>query len=284
MENKTNINWYPGHMAKTKKEIMANLQLIDIVYEIVDARIPFSSKNNDFNDLIKNKPRILIMTKKDLCDINKTNEWVKYYQNLGYKVVLLDLIKDNNLNELLSITKDIGQTINLKRTEKGMIPKKLRILIIGIPNVGKSTLINRLVGKKATNVGNKPGVTKNLEWIRINKDLELLDTPGVLNPKIANEEIAYNLSSLMAISETVFDKEDIAIYIINKMRQDYFINLKGRYNLNDTTDAYEIVNQIGKKSGAIINNDIDYNRVYNIIIKDFNNGYLGKITFDKISK
>ena len=163
--NKTSINWYPGHMVKTKREISQNLELIDIVFEVIDARIPISSKNKDVDSLIKNKPRILIMTKKDMCDLDKTNEFIKYYEEKGYKVLLLDLLTIKNNEEILKAINPIVEELNKKRALKGMKPRKVRVLVLGIPNVGKSTLINRLVGKKATNIGNRPGVTKRLEWI-----------------------------------------------------------------------------------------------------------------------
>ena len=173
-ENKTNINWYPGHMAKTKREISEKINLIDIAFEVIDSRIPMSSKNHEIAKMIGNKPKILVMTKVDLCDETITLKWKKYYEEQGYNVVLVDLIRDKNLKDLLNITNKLAKDLNERRKSKGLKPRKIRILILGIPNVGKSTLINRLVGKKATNVGNRPGVTKSLEWIRVNQDLELL--------------------------------------------------------------------------------------------------------------
>jgi len=275
------INWYPGHMAKTKREIKEKLDLIDIVFEVIDARIPKSSKNIDVNDLIKNKPRILIMTKIDLCDNLKTSNWVSHYKKLGYKVITLDLINNPNLSEILNETNKISKEINKKRSEKGLKPRRVRALILGIPNVGKSTLINRLVGKKATNVGNKPGVTKQLEWIRINNDIELLDTPGILWPRFDNQETALNLAAMTAIKEEILDVEEVAIYIIDKMLKLYPDNLKSRYNITDTQDIITILDQIGKKIGAIRNQETDYEKVYTIILKDLREGYLGKVTFDE---
>ena len=177
---KTSINWYPGHMAKTKRQIKENIDLIDIAYEVIDARIPKSSKNKDIDSMIKNKPRILIMTKYDLCDEEHTKMWKEYYEKEGYKVVLVDLLTKPNLQKVFDETTKLLQELNEKRKAKGLKERKARAIILGIPNVGKSTLINRLVGKKATNVGNKPGITKQLEWIRINNQIELLDTPGIL--------------------------------------------------------------------------------------------------------
>ena len=279
-ENKTNINWYPGHMAKTKREINEKISLIDIVFEVIDARIPYSSKNKDIDKMINNKPRILIMTKKDLCDESITNKWKNHYENIGYKVVLLDLLHNNNLNELNNLVNYYIKDINNKRIAKGLKSRKVRVLILGIPNVGKSTLINRLVKRRATNVGNKPGITKSLEWIRINENLELLDTPGILWPKLDDKEVALNLASMTAIKEEVLNKEEISIYIINKLLKNYKNNLIDRYHLNNTNDIVEILDSIGKYIGAIHNNETDYDKVYNTILKDLREGYLGRVTFD----
>ena len=279
-ENKTNINWFPGHMAKAKREIKEKIDLIDIVFEVIDARIPKSSKNNDIEDIIKNKPRILIMTKSDLCDKNITLEWKKYYESKGYKVVLLDLLHDN-VNEIFSIVNELMESINSKRINKGLKPRRVRSLVLGIPNVGKSTLINRLVGKKAVNVGNKPGITKSLEWIRINDKLELLDTPGILWPKFNDSTIAYNLASMTAIKEEILDVEDISIYIIKTMFKLYPDNIISRYGVNDDEDIVNILDGIGKKIGAVRNGEVDYDRVYIKVLRDLRDGYLGKITFDR---
>lgn len=276
----TSINWYPGHMAKTKREISEKINLIDIVFEVIDARIPKSSKNQDIQGMIKNKPRVLVMTKVDLCDEEETLKWKKYYEDLGYRVVMADLLHDKNLNSILQITKEMAQEVNQKRIAKGLKPRRVRILILGIPNVGKSTLINRLVGKKATNVGNKPGVTKNLEWIRINQELELLDTPGILWPKLEGENIALNLAAMTAIKEEILNKEEAAIYIVSKFLMDYPNRLVERYQLTKTDDIVGIFNEIAAKIGAIRGSDIDYEKVYTILLKDLREGYLGKVTFD----
>lgn len=279
---KVGINWYPGHMAKTKREIKEKIDLIDIVFEVIDARIPYSSKNKDIDDIIKDKPRVIIMTKVDLCDINKTNKWVKYYENMGYIVIPMDLVNNPNIKIIFDKIKPIIDEINNKRISKGLKARKARILVVGVPNVGKSTLINRLVGKKSTNVGNKPGITKNLEWIRINDKLELLDTPGILWPRLDNNNIAYNLASMTAIKEEVLDTEDLAIYIIKKMLSEYKDNIVNRYNITSTEDVIEVLDQIGKKIGAVRNNETDYERVYKKVIKDLQDGYLGKVTFDNL--
>ena len=279
-ENKTNINWYPGHMAKTKREIKENLQLIDVVYELLDARIPYSSKNKDIDELVKNKPKILIMTKTDLCDLEITKKWQQYYENMGYKVILTDLINNKNIKQIIEVTSSLSDNMNKKRLSLGMKPRKTRVLIIGVPNVGKSTLINRLVGKKAAPTGDKPGITKKLNWIRINDKLELLDTPGILEPKLENKEVALNLAALTSIKEEVLDLEQVALHIIDKMLNLYPSALKTRYNLTNTNTPLIILNQIAKQKGAIKNGEVDYEKVYKIILRDLKEGYLGNITFD----
>lgn len=278
------INWYPGHMAKTKREIKEKLDLIDAVFEVIDARIPASSKNKEIDELIKNKPRILIMSKYDLCDQIETNKWIKYYEENGYKVIPLDLLNNPNLNLIYNETNKIQKELDAKRNEKGLKTRRLRVLILGIPNVGKSTLINRLVSRKATNVGNKPGITKQLEWIRINNNLELLDTPGILWPKFDSEDIALNLAATTAIKEEILDVSEVAMFIVNKMLGLYPNNIKDRYNITDTSDIVVILDQIGKKIGAIRNNETDYEKVYTTVLKDLRLGYLGKITFDRINE
>ena len=279
--NKSVINWYPGHMAKTKREVTEKLDLIDIVFEVIDARIPFSSKNKDIDKMIKNKKRIIIMTKIDLCDMNVTEKWVKYYKELGYEVIMVDLINRKNIKEIFNATDKLSKELNEARNKKGLKPRKTRILILGIPNVGKSTLINTLVGKKATNVGNRPGVTKHLEWIRINDKLELLDTPGILWPKLDNQEIALNLASMTAIKEEILDLDDVSVYIINKMLKLYPEQILDRYKFNKDDEIIDILDKIGKKIGAIRNNEVDYDKVYTTILKDLREGYLGKVTFDE---
>ena len=279
---KVGINWYPGHMAKTKREISEKLDLIDVVFEVIDARIPYSSKNKDIDKMIKNKKRVLIMTKIDMCDIINTNKWIKYYEEKGIKVIPVDLINKKNISEIFKVTEEVNKELNDKRKEKGLKERKVRILILGIPNVGKSTLINTLVGKKATNVGNKPGITRHLEWIRINKDIELLDTPGILWPKLDDDTIAHNLAAMTAIKEEILDTEDIAIYIINTMLKLYKDSIVNRYNLTSYNDVVEVLDIIGKKIGAVRNNETDYEKVYSVILRDLREGYLGKVTFDRL--
>ena len=283
-QNQMNINWYPGHMAKAKRLISENIDLIDVVYEVVDSRIPYSSVVQEIDNLLKNKPRIMIMTKSDLCDKTETNKWIKYYEQNGKKVILVDLEHSFDTKKIINLTEEIMLPINEKREKKGLIKRRARVLIIGIPNVGKSTLINRLVGKKAVNVGNMPGVTKDLNWIRINSDIELLDTPGILWPKLEQTKVAYNLASLTAIKEEILPLFQVVEYILKTLYKYYPKVLKERYGL-DEVDEYDITNTldiIGKRRGCLIKGgEIDYDKVYAVILNDIKNGIIKGVTFDR---
>ena len=283
-ENKTNINWYPGHMAKTKREIIEKLNLIDVVYEVIDARMPLSSKIVDIDELIKDKPRILVMTKYDLCDKVETDKIIKYYENMGYKVVPVDLMSGLNVKRILDYTKEIMDIENKKRESKGMKPRAARALIVGVPNAGKSTLINRLVGKKSAGVGNTPGFTKSLSWIRINKDVELLDSPGILWPKMEDQEAAHVLACLSSIKEEILDTDAIAAFILKKLYELYPDRLEDRYGIVELDeDLIELYDMIAKKRGALSRGGVaDYDKVSNVIIRDLKNGYFGNITFDRL--
>ena len=280
---KSQINWFPGHMAKTKREISEKLNLIDIVYEVLDARMPISSKIVDIDDLIKDKPKILVVTKYDLCDTKETDKILEVYKKQGYNVLPIDLM-NGNCNELINKTKDIMKKINEERIAKGMKERSARVLIIGVPNVGKSTLINRLVGRKSAGVGNPPGFTKNLSWIRINKDIELLDSPGILWPKIEDQEKAHVLASLSSIKEEILNTDQVACFILKKLYELYPEKLYERYGISELDEDYiEAYELIGKKRGALSKGGIvDYEKVSNIIIKDLKSNYFGKITFDRI--
>lgn len=284
-QNSTNINWYPGHMAKTRREIQEKINLIDIVYEVIDARMPLSSKIVDIDSLLKGKKRILVVTKYDLCDIKITDSILESYKNEGYQVVPVDLLTGKNVQTIVSLSKQVMNEMNLKRKERGMKPRPIRALIIGSPNVGKSTLINRLVGKKAAVIGNRPGVTKNLGWIRINKEIELLDSPGILWPKLENQRQALILASFSAIREEILDIRLLVSFILEVMMKYYPRRILERYELEsfDNSQLEEVFTHIAKKRGALgKGGTFDYEKVYMLILNDFKNGLFGPITLDRL--
>lgn len=277
-QNSTNINWYPGHMKKTKDDIKKIMPVVDIVYEIIDARIPYSSKIKDIDSLIKNKERILIMTKKDLCDINETNKWVKYYEEKGYNVLLVQLNDNNDYKKIIDLSNKIVQKINQKRIDNGMKAKEIKAVVVGAPNVGKSTLINLLAGKKVAKTGNMPGVTKSNVWLKTKYKILILDTPGILWPKFDEEKVAFNLCAFSAIKEEVIPHQDIAYYILKTLSVRYPNILKERFKIEEVNEeAFDI---IGKNIGASKNDEIDYKRVYKYIINEIKSEHIKGITFD----
>ena len=277
----TNINWFPGHMAKTRRLIAEKYTTIDIVYELVDARIPFSSKIKDIYNIIGNKPKILIMTKKDLCDLKVTKEWVKYYENLGNHVLLVDLNNTQDYEKIISLTHEIMADVQEKRKDKGLKEKEIRALVIGIPNVGKSTLINRLCKRKVANVGNNPGVTKDITWLKTNSDILLLDTPGILWPRLDQGTVALNLAAFTALKQEILPIDEVAVYILQQLSEYYPNILQERYGIKKVTDVLEAYEIIAQKIGAIKNGEVDYDRVSLKIINDIKTESIKGITFDR---
>lgn len=275
------IQWYPGHMAKAKREIEEKLKFVDIVFELVDARIPTSSRNPMIDDILKNKPRLVLLTKAVMADDYYNKKFIKEVEvkeNSG--ALLIDSINGLNINKIVGMCKTILKDKIQKDIDRGMKPRPMKAMVIGIPNVGKSTLINRLVGKKTAIVGNKPGVTKAQQWIRINKDLDLLDTPGVLWPKFEDETIGYNLALTGAIKDDVVYKDDLVLYFLSFLKENY-PNVLEFYKVNKDMDNIEILNEIAKNKNFIRNREIEYERVYDLIINDFRNLRLGRITLDR---
>lgn len=282
-QNSTNINWYPGHMVKAKREIKEKIDLIDIVYEVIDARMPISSRI-PLDDLIENKKRIVVVTKYDLCDKAKTDKYLDEIKK-EYPVLVYDLknTKQKDINNLINLTNDSLKEINETRRKKGLKPRIFRALVVGAPNVGKSTLINRIRGKNVLETGNRAGVTKGLSWIRIGNTIELMDTPGILYPKITSPEVGLNLASFASINEDILNKEEIATYILEVLFKNYPDILNRRYNLKDRSEfsKIEILEEIAKNTNSYQKGlEIDYDRVYTIIINDLKEGRIKNITFD----
>ena len=281
-ENKTNINWFPGHMQKTKRLIKEKIDLIDVVYEVIDARIPYSSKIKDIDELIKNKPRILIMTKKDLCDIDKTLLWKEYYEKQGYHVLVVDLNNNDDYKKIIDVTNEVTKELKAKWESKGLISKDVKALVVGIPNVGKSTLINKLANKKVANVGNRPGVTTSVNWLKTNYNILLLDTPGILWPKFDEEKVALNLACTGAIKSEILNADEIAVYVLEYLNNYYPGILKERYSIDTFSDVLEAYDVIGKKIGAFKNGEVEYEKVSLKVLNDIKNEYIKGVTFDDI--
>ena len=292
-----NINWFPGHMAKTRKQITEDLKLVDVVIEILDARIPISSQNPQIKQITQNKKKVVILNKCDLSDENENKKWMEFFIRQGSKVVLVDSNTGKGINEVIKQTKEAMEDELKKLAEKGRIGRKIRVMIIGIPNVGKSSFINRIAKKNSAEVGNKPGVTKQKQWIRINDEIELMDTPGVLWPKFEREEVAQNLAFTGTIKDDILAITEIAYCLTKYLLKNYRKNLIERYSLNEQVvsdilnqeqeenqNIYEIMQLIGKKRGAIISGgNIDDEKTSKIILEDFRSGKLGRITLEKVN-
>lgn len=291
-----NINWYPGHMAKTKKQIIEDLKLIDVVIELLDARIPIASQNPDLKEIVGNKKKIIVLNKCDLSDEKENKKWVTYFEKEGVKAVLTDANSGYGIQEVTRQIENIMKEDLQKEALKGRIGRQIRVMILGIPNVGKSSFINRVSKKTSAGVGNKPGVTRQKQWIRLQNNIELLDTPGVLWPKFDNEEIALNLSYIGTIKDEILDKTEIAFFLLKFLLQNYKTNLLERYKLqeieiqnimenvqNPNEQIMEVLYLIGRKRGAIISGgNVDEEKVSNILLDDFRTGKLGRISLEKV--
>lgn len=292
VQNSTNINWYPGHMLKTKKQIIDDLKLIDVVIEILDARIPIASQNPDLRQITINKKKIIVLNKSDLANNVETKKWIKYFEEQGFKALETDSNLGKGIKETLKAVQDIMQKDMEKAASKGRKNKNIRIMICGIPNVGKSSFINRMINKKSAVVGNRPGVTKQKQWVRISNNIELLDTPGVLWPKFENEDVALKLAYTGTIKDELLDKANIAYNLLKYLENNNKNELFARYKLTEgeinsiisEDKILEIMDIIARKRGALISGgDIDYEKVASIILNDFRNGKIAKITLEKLN-
>ena len=280
-------------MAKTRRQITEDLKMIDVVVEILDARIPNSSQNPDIRQITQNKKKIIILNKYDLADNAKTEKWIEYFNKKERKVVLADSLTGKGVNETTRQIQKIMEDEMQKMADKGRIGRKIRTMIVGIPNVGKSSFINRISKKTSAEVGNKPGVTKQKQWIRINEKIELLDTPGVLWPKFESQKVAMNLAITGTIKDDILDLVEVAYTLTKFMLENYKENLLQRYSLEEkkideilqqdqaeNENIYEIMQLIGRRRGAILGGNIDDERTAKLILDDFRSGKLGKITLE----
>ncbi|MGN0163384.1 MAG: ribosome biogenesis GTPase YlqF [Candidatus Ornithomonoglobus sp.] len=277
------LQWYPGHMAKTRRLIEDNLKMIDVVVEILDARIPFSGRNPNFDDIIKHKPRLLVMNKADLADRERTQQWIEWYKELGIKVIPISCSTGMGINKVLSEARALVQERIDRDAEKGRT-RTLKLMMVGIPNVGKSSLINRLLGKASTKTGDRPGVTKGKQWLRIKGDAELLDTPGILPPKFENQELAKRLAYTGAIKDEIMNTELLAYSLCDYLRDNYKAEVTARYKLKEDIsdmEGYEILELIGRRRGFVISGgEVDMERAANMVLDELRGCKIGNITLE----
>ena len=278
---KSRINWYPGHMTKARRMMQENIKLIDIVVELLDARTPMSSKNPDIDQIAQNKYRLILLNKQDLADASATQKWIEYYKSKGYYVVGLDSRKNSGMKIITDMIQEACREKIERDRKRGIINRPIRAMVVGIPNVGKSTFINSYAKKACTKVGNKPGVTRGKQWIKIGKNVELLDTPGILWPKIEDEEVGKRLAYIGSINDEILSKDELAIHFIDFMKKYYCNALKDRYNIDDTKQSYDILCDIAKERKCIQKgNEPDINKASICLFDDFRSGKIGRITLE----
>lgn len=275
------IQWYPGHMTKAKRMMQEDIKLIDIVVELVDARLPLSSKNPDIDELAKNKYRLILLNKSDLADPSVTKRWEEFYKSKGYYVVCLDSRKNSGMKIITDMINEACKEKVERDRKRGIINRPIRAMVAGIPNVGKSTFINSYAKKACTKVGNKPGVTKGKQWIRISKNVELLDTPGILWPKFEDQEIGKRLAYIGSINDEIIDKTELAYNFIEFLKKNYCNVLSERYNINEELSCYDILSEIALVRKCLVKgNEADITKAAAIIFEDFRSGKLGRISLE----
>ena len=282
MENAKVIQWFPGHMAKAKREITESLNKVDVVFELYDSRIPLSSKNPMVDEIVKNKPRVVLLNKAQIADKATTKKWIEYYKNKGVLALDIDSITGYNVSKIIDYANIALKETFLKREKKGIKSRQIKALIIGIPNVGKSTLINKLAKRKATNVGDKPGVTKAQSWIKVTEDLFLLDTPGVLWPKFEDQMVGLRLAMCGSIKDDILDTIQIALGAIGVIKDKYSNLLIERYKLNVLEDEMSILSNIAKNRGCLLKGgEPDLLRAATLFINDLRNVRIGAMSYEE---
>lgn len=280
-----NINWFPGHMKTTLDQMREMIKLVDIVCEVADARIPISSRNPQLERVIGPKPHLLIFNKHDLADPVENERWMAYYKDIGQAVIKYNALSDRNTPLLYRTAAGILSDLFERRGQKGSDDKRIKMIVVGIPNVGKSTFINNVAEKRKTNVGDRPGITRTHQWIRTDQELLLLDTPGVLWPKFDSDEIGMNLAYTLAIKDEVMDVENMAYDFLKLMVDRYPDLIKDRYNVEIEPDLYEIWQAIGRRRGALMKGGhVDDTKIANLILDDFRKGRLGRITLERVDE
>ncbi|MBQ7654387.1 MAG: ribosome biogenesis GTPase YlqF [Clostridia bacterium] len=281
------IQWFPGHMAKTRRLIKESLKLVDAVTEIVDARVPLSSQNPELSGIIGDKPRIMILNKCDVADSGSTKEWIKYLSSQGINAMAADCRSGRGLNEYRPLVKKVLKEKIISNEQKGMAGRLLRIMVVGIPNTGKSSFINRMAGKNRAKVADKPGVTRQNQWFVIGEGIELLDTPGVLWPKFEDPEVGRKLAFIGSVKDEIIDPEELAVNLIEILKKDYPDRLADRYKISDfeQKESYEILEMIGRKRGMLVSGgEINTERAALTLMDEYRAGMLGNITLDSVPK
>ena len=276
------INWFPGHMKKTRELLVEQLKLIDVVVEILDSRIPKSSRNPEIVKIVKNVPKVILLNKMDLSDDKISKDWINYFEKEGAKGVLINSTTGQGFDEVIKTIKEVNKEKMDNLVKKGRKRRPIRIMVVGIPNVGKSSFINKLIGKKSAKTGDRPGVTKGKQWVRVKADMELLDTPGILWPKFEDNEVAMNLAFTGAIKDEIMDLDEITLEFLKRISKRYPEALQGRFGIEvEDKEPIELFDEIGKKRGCIIaGGEIDYSRASKLIMSEFRGGKLGRITLE----
>ena len=281
---KTNINWYPGHMARARREIAESVKLVDVVIEIIDARIPIASRNPILNEIIGDRPRIVVLNKADLADSDANKKWVQKLKSNNQTAIIADSNKGKGVNDVVEAALSLMKDKIEKQSAKGRTGISIKAMIVGIPNVGKSTFINKIAGKQTAEVSNKPGVTRKNQWVRLNDKIQLLDTPGVLWPKFDNAITARHLAYICTIKDEILDVEELALSLLEELVLKYKKNVYERYKINENFTyemTVELMEEIGRKRGCLVRGgEVDYTKVANIILDDFRTGKIGLITLE----
>ena len=277
-----NFQWYPGHMTKAKRMMQENIKLIDLVIELVDARVPMSSRNPDIDELGKNKARLILLNKADLADEKQTEEWIAYFRGKGYSAVKVNSRKGGGIKSIQGVIQEACKEKTERDRKRGILNRPVRAMVVGIPNVGKSTFINALAGKACAKTGNKPGVTKGKQWIRLNKNVELLDTPGILWPKFEDQQVGLHLAMIGSINDEILNVEELALSVIDYLTAEYPGTLEKRFGFEGMTDRVEILGEIARVRGCLKKgNELDYEKAARLLMDDFRSGKLGRITLEK---